>query len=94
MKKRLLTVLLAVCLVLALGTVSALAVDTLPAPTDGVITLTDDYSLGTSRVEISENVSVIDLNGHTITGLLNVTHQLTIRDTSAEADGVIVARTL
>ena len=91
MKKRLLTVLLAVCLVLALGTVSALAVDTLPAPTDGVITLTKDYNLGTSRVVIPENVSVIDLNGHKITGLLNVTHQLTIRDTSPKADGVIVA---
>lgn len=91
MKKRLLTVLLAVCLVLALGTVSALADDTLPAPTDGVITLTEDYNLGTSRVKIPENVSVIDLNGHKITGLLNVTHQLTIRDTSAKADGVIVA---
>ena len=91
MKKRLLTVLLAVCLVLALGTISALAVDTLPAPTDGVITLTKDYNLGTSRVVIPENVSVIDLNGHKITGLLNVTHQLTIRDTSPKADGVIVA---
>ncbi len=91
MKKRLLTVLLAVCLVVALGTVTAMADGTLPAPTDGVITLTEDYDLGTSRVEISENVSVIDLNGHTITGLLNVTHQLTIRDTSAKADGVIVA---
>ena len=92
MKKRLLTVLLAVCLVVALGTVTAAAADdALPAPTDGVITLTEDYNLGTSRVEISENVSVIDLNGHKITGLLNVTHQLTIRDTSAEADGVIVA---
>ena len=91
MKKRLLTVLLAVCLVLALGTISALAVDTLPAPTDGVITLTKDYNLGTSRVVIPENVSVIDLNGHKITGLLNVTHQLTIRDTSPKADGVILA---
>ena len=92
MKKRLLTVLLAVCLVVALGTVTAMADDTaLPDPVNGVITLEDDYNLGTSRVEISENVSVIDLNGHKITGLLNVTHQLTIRDTSAEADGVIVA---
>ena len=91
MKKRLLTVLLAVCLVVALGTVTALAADTLPDPVNGVITLEDDYNLGTSRVEISENVSVIDLNGHKITGLLDVTHQLTIRDTSAEADGVIVA---
>ena len=92
MKKRLLTVLLAVCLVVALGTVTAMADDTaLPDAVNGVITLEDDYNLGTSRVEISENVSVIDLNGHKITGLLNVTHQLTIRDTSAEADGVIVA---
>ena len=36
MKKRLLTVLLAVCLVLALGTVSALADDTVVTDIDGL----------------------------------------------------------
>ena len=91
MKKRILTVLLAVCLVFALGTVTALADDTLPDPVNGVITLNQAYNLGTTRVEIPESVSVIDLNGYTITGLLKVTHQLTIRDTSAEHDGEIVA---
>ena len=66
MKKRLLTVLLAVCLVLALGTVSALAVDTLPTPTDGVITLEDDVEV--NSIPLNETgETVIDLNGHTLT---------------------------
>ena len=46
MKKRLLTVLLAVCLVVALGTVTAWADSTsLPAAEDGVITLTENVTL-------------------------------------------------
>lgn len=74
MKKRLLTVLLAVCLVLALGTVSALAVDTLPAPTDGVITLEDDVTMQASAIQraletlyTDTDAIVIDLAQHTLT---------------------------
>ncbi len=76
MKKRILTVLLAVCLVFALGTVSALADDpvstednvytTLPAAdSDGVIKLDKDVVLQTSAV--IEGSIVLDLNGHSIT---------------------------
>lgn len=75
MKKRILTVLLAVCLVFALGTV-ALADDpvstednvytTLPAAdSDGVIKLDKDVVLQTSAV--IEGSIVLDLNGHSIT---------------------------
>ena len=62
MKKRLLTVLLAVCLVLALGTVSALADDTLPA--SGEITLDSNVVLS-STWSITGDV-VLDLNGNSI----------------------------
>ena len=53
MKKRLLTVLLAVCLVLALGTVSALAADTLPDPVGDVITLEDNVTMQASAINRS-----------------------------------------
>ena len=92
MKKRLFTVLLAVCLVLALGTVSALAVDTLPAPTDGVITLEDDVTLSATYT-VNEEIT-IDLNGFTISGArldVGATGDLTIRDTSKAGDGEIVS---
>ena len=62
MKKRLFTVLLAVCLVLALGTVSALADDTLPA--SGEITLDSNVVLS-STWSITGDV-VLDLNGNSI----------------------------
>lgn len=76
MKKRILTVLLAVCLVFALGTVTALADDpavaedgvytSLPAAgSDGVIKLDKDVVLETSAV-IEGNI-ILDLNGHSIT---------------------------
>ena len=64
MKKRLFTVLLAVCLVLALGTVSALAVDTLPAPVGDVITLGDNVVLS-STWNVTDDI-VLDLNGYTL----------------------------
>ena len=62
MKKRLLTVLLAVCLVLALGTVTAMADDTLPA--SGEITLDSNVVLS-STWSITGDV-VLDLNGNSI----------------------------
>ena len=76
MKKRFLAALLALCMVFALGTVSALADDlvstednvytTLPAAdSDGVIKLDKDVVLQTSAV--IEGSIVLDLNGHSIT---------------------------
>ena len=74
MKKRLLTVLLAVCLILALGTVSALAVDTLPAPVGDVITLEDNVTMQASAIQSAletlyteTDAIVIDLAQHTLT---------------------------
>ncbi len=74
MKKRLLTVLLAVCLVLALGTVSALADDTLPAPVGDVITLEDNVTMQASAIQSAletlyteTDAIVIDLAQHTLT---------------------------
>ena len=74
MKKRLLTVLLAVCLVVALGTVTAMAADTLPAPTDGVITLEEDVTMQASAIQSAletlytdTDAIVIDLAQHTLT---------------------------
>ena len=74
MKKRLLTVLLAVCLVLALGTVSAMADDTLPAPVGDVITLEDDVTMQASAIQSAletlyteTDAIVIDLAQHTLT---------------------------
>lgn len=65
MKKRLLTVLLAVCLVVALGTVTAWADSTsLPGAKDGVITLEDNVVLS-STWTVTDDV-VLDLNGYTL----------------------------
>ena len=80
MKKRILTVLLAVCLVFALGTVGALAVDgesttKLPAADGGVITLKGDVEIEItelstelkSQLSASNNKLEINLAGHTLT---------------------------
>lgn len=77
MKKRIISALLAVCLLVSLGTVGVFAdepeteptagdvYDTLPAADEnGVITLDKDVVLNTSA-DISESV-VLDLNGHSI----------------------------
>lgn len=77
MKKRIISALLAVCLLVSLGTVGVFADgsetepaagdvhDTLPVAKEGVITLDKDVVLSTSA-DISESV-VLDLNGHSIT---------------------------
>ncbi len=83
MKKRLLTVLLAVCLVVALGTVTAAADETttqLPDAEDGVITLTNNITLD-ADTQINEDVT-LDLNGWTITltNPLRINADVTIRD--------------
>lgn len=78
MKKRIISALLAVCLLVSLGTVGVFAdepeteptagdvYDKLPAADEnGVITLDKDVVLSTSE-DIEENV-VLDLNGHSIT---------------------------
>ena len=78
MKKRLLTVLLAVCLVLALGTVTALADDTVVTDVDefktavqtsGTITIGADMEFSTEDiVTIPQGVTIVlDMQGHSIT---------------------------
>ena len=78
MKKRLLTVLLAVCLVLALGTVSALADDTVVTDIDGLksavqtsgtITIGADLKLSKDDiVTVPQGVTIVlDMQGHSIT---------------------------
>ena len=66
MKKRVLTALLAVIMVISLGTVSALAKGstTLPDAENGVITLTEDVNLAATYVVSSD--TTIDLNGFTL----------------------------
>lgn len=76
MKKRILTVLLAVCLVFALGTVTALAADEgFPdAGENGVISLTKDITItGNQTLDLSTNS--VETNGYsiTVTGSLTVT---------------------
>lgn len=70
MKKRVLTALLAVIMVISLGTVSALAEGstTLPDAENGVITLTEDVNLAATYVVSSD--TTIDLNGFTLSGTL------------------------
>ncbi len=78
MKKRILTVLLAVCMVFALGTVSALAGDgesttELPAAVGGVITLKGDVEIEITELstvlksQLSDNKLEINLAGYTLT---------------------------
>lgn len=81
MKKRILTVLLAVCLVFALGTVSALAdgttvtsSDKLPEAENGVITLTENVTITKDELSTvlntyfgSQESLSIDLSGYTLT---------------------------
>ncbi|HIQ86679.1 MAG TPA: hypothetical protein IAD33_04250, partial [Candidatus Scatomorpha gallistercoris] len=78
MKKRILTVLLAVCLVVALGTVTAAADETsVSTPEElqsavnssGTVTLTNNMVFDTEDiVEIPENVNItLDMNGNSIT---------------------------
>ena len=73
MKKRILTALLALCMVFALGTVSALAYEetTLPTAENGKITFTSDVTISIgdlstaldSQLENSNNKLEIDLSG-------------------------------
>lgn len=95
MKKRFLTALMAVCLVFALGTVTALAdVNVLPpAGADGIIRLTDNVNLAeTVTIAAGENVT-LDLAGHNIdSGSKNafvVEGNLTIMDSTATAAPVV-----
>ncbi len=78
MKKRLLTVLIAVCLVLALGTVTALADDAVVTDIDGLksavqtsgtITIGADLKLSTDDiVTVPQGVTIVlDMQGHRIT---------------------------
>ena len=101
MKKRILTVLLAVCLVVALGTVTAWAANDSGdfeewsggALTDGNYKLAKDVTVSEKTV-ISGNV-VLDLNGHTVTAsgdpafTIDDNGNLTICDSSSDGDGKI-----
>ena len=75
MKKRVLTALLAVIMVVSLGTVSALADgSTLPAAdSDGVITLTYDVTLA-ANAEVAAG-ETLNLNGFDITTSANATRR-------------------
>lgn len=92
MKRKLCSVLLALCMVLTLLPVSALAEETdtqsatsLPAAVDGVITLTEDVTLTSGFVVNADQDLTLDLNGHSLTKsgtvILN-NGRLTIRDTT------------
>ena len=94
MKKRILTMLLAVCLVLALGTVSALADGSLTADTSGNIQLSQDTT-GTLVVNNGEEIT-LDLNGFTLTNTdgqntitVNAGGKLTIVDNSQAKTGTV-----
>ncbi len=92
MKRKLCSVLLALCMVLTLLPVSAMAEETdtqsatsLPAAVDGVITLTEDVTLTSGFVVNADQDLTLDLNGHSLTKsgtvILN-NGRLTIRDTT------------
>ena len=94
MKKRILTMLLAVCLVLALGTVSALADGGLTADKNGNIQLTGNTT-GTLVVDNGEEIT-LDLNGFTLTNTdgqntitVNAGGTLTIVDNSQAKTGTV-----
>ena len=73
-------------------TPSTQAVKTLPAADEnGVITLKEDVTLGTDRVDIDTSVSTIDLNGHTLTAQISVNGNLTIKDGSKNGKGKVTS---
>ena len=88
MKKRFLAALLALCMVFALGTVSALAADETSAfpdaGEDGVITLTYDITVsGDETLNLTQNS--LNTNGHSIT----VTGTLTVTGTGSVTNDVV-----
>ena len=94
MKKRILTVLLAVCLVVALGTVTAMADRTsLPEPVNEVIKLEENITLS-SATAVPGNVT-LDLNGFTIdcgtSGRLDISTNVIITDSSESGNGQIIS---
>ena len=93
MKKRLLTVLLAVCLVVALGTVTAWADSiSLPAAEDGVITLTENVTLSNITSFRNKPNYVLDLNGYTLTvNRLDIYTNFIVRDSSEDQTGTITS---
>ena len=105
MKKKILAVFLSLCMAMSLLPVTALAAETgentpstqaateLPAAENGVITLKQDVTLkeGTERVSIDTSVNTIDLNGHTLTALISVSGNLTIKDGSENRNGKVTS---
>lgn len=98
-KKRFLSALLACAMIISLFPFAAFAADSTSLPAanaNGVIKLTENVTLADSIV--IEEDTIIDLNGHELTYngnggvFVNVkSGTLTVRDTSANADGVLRA---
>ena len=100
MKRKLLSVLLTLCLAFSLLPTAALAdegPDTkLPDPVDGVITLNNDVTITGKQLSISGTVT-LDLNGYTVkvsgytakSAQVSVTGTLTLQDSSEAGTGKI-----
>ena len=99
MKRKFFAAFLSLCMVMSLVPMTALAAPEdgnqaatkLPEAVDGVITLTEDVTLGTKRVSIETSISTIDLNGHTLTAQISVAGNLTIKDGSKNGSGKITS---
>ena len=103
MRRRFLPALLALAIVLSMvpfaladasagaGGAAGEAATALPEAKDGVITLEEDVTLGADRVDIDTSVSTIDLNGHTLTALISVSGNLTIKDGSENGKGKVTS---
>ena len=91
MKKRMLSILMALAMILSLLPVTVLAADALPSPENGVIKLTEDVTR-TNGIAVSSSNLTIDLNGHNLKmTMLNVKDgaSLTITDTSVDKNGKV-----
>ena len=95
MKRRILTALLAVCLVVALGTIGAFAdSSTLPDPDEnGNIILTEDVSLASAYTVDAGETITLDLAGFNITAASTsafiVNGKLIIKDSTAVTSPVV-----
>ena len=90
MKRKMLSIAMALAMMLSLLPVTVLAADALPSPENGVIKLTEDVTQ-TDGIEVPSNLT-IDLNGHNLKmTMLDVKDgvSLTITDTSADKNGKV-----
>ena len=103
MKRKFFAAFLSLCMVMSLLPMTVLAADDTNTPStqvatelpaadeNGVITLKEDVTLGTDRVDIDTSVSTIDLNGHTLTAQISVNGNLTIKDGSKNGKGKVTS---